>query len=176
MVELQYLEGATTTTKSNALVKVLKDQLRDKDLDIVVFSEACLNEAKDPIAVPMTTSLVPCQDATAHWLIRDISCAVQVAKAYTVINLMMKAPCTLEDPCPPNKNFVVFNTAVVFDRNGAVIAKYVNNTQKNTKYCRKFKKKLIKLLNSIDLNTIDTENIIWLRLKKTYKNHRKLTL
>lgn len=144
VVELQYLELATTTTKSNALVKVLKNQLKDKAIDIVVFSEACLNEPKDPIAVPMTTSLAPCQDVAANWLLRDISCAVQVAKAYTVINLMMKAPCTLEDPCPPSKSFVVFNTAVVFDRNGAVIAKYVNHARKKNEISQKFHEEMIK--------------------------------
>lgn len=95
----------------------------DKALDIIVFPEACLNEPKDSILVPMNPSLATCQDKAAHQLLRDISCAVQKVKAYTVINVMMKASCTVDDPCPPKQNHVVFNTAVVFDRNGVIIAK-----------------------------------------------------
>lgn len=121
VVEFHLNLGNTTANTAN-YVKIL--QSRDVNgLDIIVFPEGCLNSAKDPIPIVVRPLNAPCQDATAHRLLRDISCAVQAAKAYTVVDVMMKTPCTLDDPCPPNENFAVFNTAVVFDRNGGVIAK-----------------------------------------------------
>lgn len=121
VIEFHFKLGNTTANTEN-YVKILQSR-EASGLDIILFPEGCLNSAKDSIPVTVHPLIAPCQDTTAHRLLRDISCAVQVAKAYTVIDVMMKASCTLNDPCPPNQSYVVFNTAVVFDRTGAVIAK-----------------------------------------------------
>lgn len=122
MVEFNLRMGNTNWNTAKTV-----EILRSADvqgLDIIVFPEGCLNDPKDPIPAPnVNSTLSVCQDNRAHRSIRDISCAVQSSHVYTVINIMMKSPCTEEDPCTSLQTYLVFNTAIVFDRNGAIIAK-----------------------------------------------------
>lgn len=121
VIEYAMRFGNTTANVANFVTILNSPDVRN--LDIIVFPEGCLNSPKDPIPVTIRTNESACHDPSVHRLIRDISCAVRVAGAYTVINLMMKSPCTLEDPCPSNQNYIVFNTALAFNRNGVIIAK-----------------------------------------------------
>lgn len=116
------LKFGNTSANIQNYVKILKSA-DVRNLDIIVFPEGCLNSPKDSIPVAIHPMVPACQDSSVHRLLRDISCAVQAARAYTVINVMMKSPCNLEDPCPSNQDYLVFNTAVVFDRDGVIIAK-----------------------------------------------------
>lgn len=53
-----------------------------------------------------------------------LSCAAQLNKIYVVINIIEKSWCTIKDLCPKNK-VLYYNTNVVFDRDGTIIAKYL---------------------------------------------------
>lgn len=55
--------------------------------------------------------------------LKKISCAARENKIYVVINIAEKLSCT-EDPCPKDKVFY-YNTNVVFDRTGKIIARYL---------------------------------------------------
>lgn len=54
--------------------------------------------------------------------IQNISCAARQHEMYIVINHQEKVNCT-ENDCPAD-GYLVYNTNVVFDRKGAVIARY----------------------------------------------------
>lgn len=117
-----HLDIGNTSWNTANIVEILKSN-DVRGLDIIVLPEGCLNGVPDAIPVNVNPKVSACQDHTVNPLLRNISCAVQIAQVYSVSNVMMKAPCTLDDPCPPGRNHVVFNTAIVFDRNGAIIAK-----------------------------------------------------
>lgn len=55
--------------------------------------------------------------------LRKISCAAKDNKIYVVINIAEKAPCT-DVSCPRDKMFY-YNSNVVFDRTGKIIARYL---------------------------------------------------
>lgn len=94
-----------------------------EDVDIIVFPECCINEANMPVPITTQTNDIPCFDENASSVVRNISCAVIQAHTYVVVDIMMKAECSLAEPCSENMDYVVYNTAVVFDRSGAIIAK-----------------------------------------------------
>lgn len=67
--------------------------------------------------------MIPCFDDEASMEIRQISCAARAARTYVVVGVLMKDECSIDVPCLAGHDFVIFNTAVVFDRHGAIIAK-----------------------------------------------------
>ncbi|XP_055537022.1 vanin-like protein 2 [Wyeomyia smithii] len=97
-------------------------------VDIIVFSELTLNTLSDPVYVPDPQEhSVPCQEGALDVLSR-LSCLAAKVGKYIVINLSEIFDCepaTEDDPrpCGPH-GFHRYNTDVVFDRNGAVIARY----------------------------------------------------
>ncbi|XP_034483901.1 vanin-like protein 2 [Drosophila innubila] len=103
-----------------------------KATDIIVFPEATLNGLNSTSFVPdPEKNINPClEDAEfnyyAEFLVK-LSCAARNVSKYIVINLSERQLCsdTPEDtrPCAPN-GFNVFNTNVVFDRNGTVVSRY----------------------------------------------------
>ena len=68
-------------------------------------------------------SLVACSMCVQA--VRDLSCLARDLQMYMVIDMAEQAPCVPEDTScrPSGLNF--FNTQVVFDRSGAVIARWV---------------------------------------------------
>lgn len=85
-----------------------------KNLDILVFPEYILNDFDAPVYIP---EVLPNQslclnmtDVSEH--LQKISCAVQRSSVYVVINLIVA-----------DKINNLYNTAIVFDRNGAIIAR-----------------------------------------------------
>ncbi|XP_055619362.1 vanin-like protein 1 isoform X2 [Toxorhynchites rutilus septentrionalis] len=104
------------------------DGARIHPVDILVFPELTLNTLSDPVYVPdPQDSIVPCRTDSPEMLSR-LSCLAADAGKYIVINLSEIFDCELspsEDPrpCGPH-GFHRYNTNVVFDRNGAVIARY----------------------------------------------------
>lgn len=96
-------------------IKVLEiiESLKNQSIDIIVFPESILNDIVAP--VPLANSVQgqsPCNLTNVHQLIRNISCAAAKVKSYVVIDLVIK-----DDAGD------LYNTAIVFDRNGAIIAK-----------------------------------------------------
>ncbi|XP_053687721.1 vanin-like protein 2 [Sabethes cyaneus] len=99
-----------------------------KLVDIIVFPELTLNTLSDPVYVPDPQDhLTPCLEDSPELLSR-LSCLAAKVGKYIVINLSEIFDCqaALEEdprPCGPH-GFHRYNTDVVFDRNGAVIARY----------------------------------------------------
>lgn len=95
-----------------------------KNADILVFPESILNDPTTAILLPNSSTF--CDDAMAHFVLRNISCAVRNARKYVVIDLNIKIKCSEDDqPFCANKfdSINLYNMAMVFDRHGAVIAK-----------------------------------------------------
>ncbi|XP_039437734.1 vanin-like protein 2 [Culex pipiens pallens] len=96
--------------------------------DIIVFPELTLNTLSDPVYVPDPLhSPVPCREDSPE-LLSKLSCLAAEARKYLVINLSEIFDCEsvpAEDPrpCGPH-GFHRYNTNVVLDRGGAVIARY----------------------------------------------------
>lgn len=113
------------------------------ETDILVFPEGTLNNAFEMSFVPSEKEqVIPCnsinQDKYADFLVQ-LSCAARSARKYVVINLTEKENCpsSVEDtrPCALN-GLNVYNTNVVFDRQGKVVSRYrkvnIYVEQKNT--------------------------------------------
>ncbi|XP_031620024.1 vanin-like protein 2 [Contarinia nasturtii] len=106
------IEGVAKVTKQ------VVDIIESKDLngvDIVVLPEGILNTANT--AIPLPNSTLYCDDPNADAVLRKLSCAAQKAKKYVVINLYANEK---------DEHFSthLYNMAIVFDRQGTVIAKY----------------------------------------------------
>ncbi|KAL7298146.1 hypothetical protein TKK_0009146 [Trichogramma kaykai] len=104
-------------------------------VDIIVFPESSLSisTSSDP-AVARTEAasfiphpednVVPCNQSHAFsYSLRALSCAARDRNMYVVANHHEKYICTAQKGCPRD-NLLVYNTNVVFDRRGAVIARY----------------------------------------------------
>jgi len=100
--------------------------------DIIVFPESTLNSAGSTTFVPNPEDQInPClSDPNATYyeeFLVTLSCAARNASKYIVINLTEKQKCEdiPEDtrPCASN-GLNVFNTNVVFDRQGVVVSRY----------------------------------------------------
>ncbi|XP_052856648.1 vanin-like protein 2 [Drosophila gunungcola] len=100
--------------------------------DIIVFPESTLNDMGATSFVPNPEHLInPCLSDPKATYYEDflviLSCAARNASKYIVINLTEKQMCedVPEDsrPCALD-GFNVFNTNVVFDRQGVVVSRY----------------------------------------------------
>lgn len=100
-----------------------------KVTDIIVFPELTLNTFSDSVFVPNPSAyVVPCEKNSTRTVLPFLSCLAAEVRKYLVINLSEIFDCKsipTEDtqPCAPH-GYVWYNTDVVFDRNGAVIARY----------------------------------------------------
>ncbi|KAM7350200.1 uncharacterized protein ACRADG_008837 [Cochliomyia hominivorax] len=102
-----------------------------KNLDIIVFPESTLNNNQEATFVPNPSKgfITPCNDTSGeyHSLLVQLSCAAKKLASYLVINLTEKELCATvpEDkrPCA-SSGLNLFNTNVVFNRNGTVISRY----------------------------------------------------
>lgn len=99
-----------------------------KQADIIVFPEFALMgvSRNNSIEIPdPNENIITCGDVIYSKILRYISCAAAKAKKYVVINVMMQDNCTNEiDLNCPTTGYYVYNTIVVFDRRGAIIATY----------------------------------------------------
>lgn len=110
----QYLKIINSTDVENA--------------EIIIFPECTLNSIKRPETVPkVEEKIVPCGNVQYGGMVQAISCAAKTARKYVVINLYMQRNCRSESsandsrPCTRG-DINIYNTAVVFDRNGMVVA------------------------------------------------------
>lgn len=121
------------------------------ETDIVVFPESTLNNEFDTTYVPAPEeAVIPCLLANQssryeHYLI-TLSCAARDNRKYVIINLTEKENCAANaaiDPRPcATDDLNIYNTNVVFDREGRVISRYrkvnIYVERKNTTYQPEF--------------------------------------
>lgn len=131
-LEAETIESKKLDMNTKRVVDIIQSD-ETADVDILVFPEAILNTERTGIYFSNSFdghSL--CEDPEVHSALRNISCAVRETGKYVVINLYIDSNCT-EDaikfadhrPCSdPEKLTNLNNMALVFDRHGAVIAKY----------------------------------------------------
>lgn len=104
-----------------------------KDVDILVFPEFALNSIASPIEVPNAKDLIrPCGQQKYSEVMEALSCSSNRARKYVVINVTMKLNCSDEgtksvpddeaNVSCPERGYHMYNTAVVFDRNGIIIS------------------------------------------------------
>lgn len=101
------------------------------DTDIIVFPEGTLNNQFHLTYVPSEQDkVVPClsnpDNQYADFFVK-LSCTARKVRKYLVINLTEKENCpsSVDDPRPcASNNLNIYNTNVVFDREGRVISRY----------------------------------------------------
>lgn len=122
-----------TMTNLEEYIKIL-EQPAAKNLDIILFPETALNSIDTAIYVPEGQDQInPCDsnNYTSKEILKELSCAAKNGNKYVVINLTEKTDCpdkemeTNKDEreCRENK-LSYYNTNVIFDRKGTVIATY----------------------------------------------------
>lgn len=121
-------ESALVSTPRNlAKYKDIINSPEADPLDIVVFPEYGLSQVETASFVPNPRDLIaPCNNLEYEQVVRDLSCLARARQKYLVVNLVEKAFCPENNdwrPCAPN-GLYHFNTNVVFDRHGRVIARY----------------------------------------------------
>ncbi|KAJ2942846.1 hypothetical protein O0L34_g15035 [Tuta absoluta] len=103
-----------------------------QDADIVVFPEMTLTSGGFASVVPIHSLLkefpVPAERPDLYdQVLVNMSSAAREHQVYVVVNIQEEVDCTNSVPtgeeCPDPKRYL-FNTNVVFDRNGAVIDRY----------------------------------------------------
>lgn len=87
-------------------------EINKSDVDIIVFPESCLNTPLTAVPEIMDGTNL-CTSRYANSNIQDLACYARTHKIYVVINLYTKK-------LKPHS--YVYNTNVVFDRNGTVIS------------------------------------------------------
>ncbi|RVE50259.1 hypothetical protein evm_005094 [Chilo suppressalis] len=127
---LEYSPALDTATNLRNYLQYI-EEAASKDADIVVFPEMTLNRFRDPIEVATNGTLkehpIPAlNEDLYHEVLVNISKAARENSIYVVINIEEVMYCNTTTPneyCPKEKVYL-FNTNVVFDRNGAVIDRY----------------------------------------------------
>ncbi|XP_026740918.1 vanin-like protein 3 [Trichoplusia ni] len=130
---VEYHRLTNNVQNNTARYVSLIQEAASQNADIVVFPELTLTNAHYTFEVPIN-GLVKEQPVPALYpsgydeVITAISQAALDNQIYVVINGRESMDCTLEDTraveyCPEEKAYV-FNTNVVFDRNGAIIDRY----------------------------------------------------
>lgn len=112
-----------------------------EDIDIIVFPEATITyrasaSTPDQIATEVPKAdqnVIPCLESEEEYpeFFRQLSCIARNSNTYLVVNLVEKEKCTAESqaavgdsrPCA-SYGYNVYNSNVVFGRNGTVVAKY----------------------------------------------------
>lgn len=134
VVEFSSKDKRTTTDTpaaytSRTLTKYMEliNSTEADQLDILVFPEYTLNDIETATFVPNPfDEIAPCNHLLYDPIVRDLSCLATIRKLYLVVNLVEKAHCPEGydwRACADN-GLYHFNTNVVFDRQGVVIARY----------------------------------------------------
>ncbi|XP_055305813.1 vanin-like protein 1 [Sitodiplosis mosellana] len=129
VVEINPVCVGNTTEGVAKLTKQAIDIIESTELDgvdIVVLPEVIFNCKNTAVLLP-NTNLSYCDDPAVDEVLRSISCAVRKAKKCVVIDLYVKVKCSMDDQsfCAYESDSTnLYNMAIVFDRNGDVVAKY----------------------------------------------------
>lgn len=128
MVEVNPLsEGNTTESVIEVTLQAI-NILESSELDgvdIVVLPEVIFNRQNTAALLPNTT-LTYCDDSAVDEVLRSLSCAARKVKKYVVTDLYVKVKCTQDDQefCSNETDATnLYNMAIVFDRNGDVVAR-----------------------------------------------------
>ena len=135
--------NATERTQNN--LKGFKEAIesaRNKGAQIVVFPEDAINgaiffttrkeifpylEEIPDIELPLTEAVIPCLDIRFddRLVLKTLSCLARQYNLVLVANMGEKKYCNwlTDENCPPDGNYQ-FNTNVVFEKDGELIAKY----------------------------------------------------
>lgn len=108
-----YMTGEQKIKENLKRVTDIINSDETNNVDILVFPELILNDHTVP--VPLIKSIEkhsPCDLPRVHSVLRDISCAARQSSTYVVIDLIAK-----------DYAGDLYNTALVFDRKGSIIAK-----------------------------------------------------
>jgi len=100
-------------------------------VDIIIFPESSLNTLETASIVPdAEDAITPCNNGSFDNLIQQLSCTASATRRYVVVNVKEKAFCSDrqqvefgDSRCGAN-NSNIYNTNVVFNRNGVVVSKY----------------------------------------------------
>ena len=110
------------------VAKLKEYTTQNPHLDVLVFPEygltsiEVLNFNIDLYAQDMPETLDPCSRNSSFWsILEHISCIVKTGKLYVIINLITRH---FRDYDGCDNDVCYFNTALVFDRQGYIIAKY----------------------------------------------------
>ena len=112
------------------VAKLKEYTTQNPHLDVLVFPEYGLTSTEvlnfniDLYAqdLPETLDADPCSGNSSFWsILEHISCIVKTGKLYVIINLITRH---FRDYDGCDKDVCYFNTALVFDRQGYIIAKY----------------------------------------------------
>ncbi|XP_047511493.1 vanin-like protein 2 isoform X2 [Pieris napi] len=103
----------------------------EKDADVVVFPELCLNPGQDHyVPIPINSLLkddpIPAiRPDLYHEILVAISAGARENAIYVVVNIqeIMNCEDATGEECPEKKIYI-FNTNIVFDRQGAVVSRY----------------------------------------------------
>ncbi|XP_044737761.1 vanin-like protein 1 isoform X2 [Chrysoperla carnea] len=120
--------------KSVADYKHFIQEAAKQNVDIIVFPEDGLSTLNVPAKrnkihsfatkIPNPNDKIsPCNTPGFSEHLTNLSCEASANKIYVVVNLIEYVNCQGEDGCPCDNSFY-FNTNLVFDRNGVVIARY----------------------------------------------------
>ncbi|BFG00159.1 vanin-like protein 3 [Drosophila madeirensis] len=95
--------------------------------DILVFPEATLNSVLQLTAVPEQTEHSLCEahegdDPRVAEFLRRLACAARDARTYLVVNVKERAE--EHATASTDRGYNIYNTNVVFDRQGAVLSRY----------------------------------------------------
>lgn len=105
----------------------------EQDVDILIFPEYTLNNVAFPIEIPDPNDEAnPCLDPDSFDnLLIDLSCLARENEIYLCVNLSERENCTEESQAARNDSracsslgITRFNTNVVLDRDGTVVARY----------------------------------------------------
>lgn len=129
----RFTEGTPEEDAIKNLAEYLKtiESNEASKLDILVFPESTLNRGSSLFLPEKGTNTNPCNDNQyADGPIKKISCATKKAQIYVVINVTEKSKCPDQEmhdngderECPDE--YILYNTNIVFDREGTIISKY----------------------------------------------------
>ncbi|XP_038217528.1 vanin-like protein 1 isoform X2 [Zerene cesonia] len=126
---VEYEVLSNTDTNIANYIRIIKEA-SEQNADIVVFPEMTLNRGNRNVEVPIYGRLKEYPVPALHEDLYDsilvsMSSAARNNRIYVVINVQEEMNCANApgEECPENKVYL-FNTDVVFDRNGAVIDRY----------------------------------------------------
>ncbi|XP_026755190.2 uncharacterized protein LOC113515229 [Galleria mellonella] len=126
------LEYQGPNSSGNSLADYIRyiEEAADQNADIIVFPELTLTRNNEAVTIPTYDLLkqypIPALNPELYDnILVSISNASRVNSIYVVINVqeILNCTATTEELCPEKKVYL-FNTNVVFDRNGTVIDRY----------------------------------------------------
>lgn len=143
VVEYHPIEGlseAAATSNVDNYIKILKKAKElNSNLDIIVYPEtgilaeseneffASIEEKRNrflslaPKFPDISEKLIPCETKDVSEILKKLSCAARMYNTYLVVNYIEKEDC---EECQSGDKKYLYNSNIVFDRNGAVISRY----------------------------------------------------